>query len=85
MLNFNFYKLLFTKEGKCFSLTMLLPLDVTNVPTVAVCINIWSCATQLHKPPDDVINPDTTSLSFQICLGPPQLIQCINNGYIGYR
>ncbi len=29
-----------------------------NLPTVAVCLETWSCVTQLYRSPDDFMNTD---------------------------
>ncbi len=42
-----------------------------------------SCTTRLDATPDDVMNTDVTSLSFSVCLGLPQWMQCSNNDYNG--
>ncbi len=62
-------------------LLLTLPANA-SIPSVAVNLDTQSCATQLHRPPDDFMNSDTMSLSCPSCLGPPQLI-CGKNAYNG--
>ncbi len=62
--------LLMTQNGNPLFLLMLIA--NANVPTVAVCHDTPSCATQLYRPLDDLMNPDTTLSNFSTCPGPPK-------------